>query len=54
MTVPKTPVVVLDTAEPERLARFYAGLLGATTRPAPDDADLVLMRNARPPPVPRR
>ncbi|GLV87528.1 extradiol dioxygenase [Streptomyces lavendulae subsp. lavendulae] len=43
MTVPKTPVVVLDAAEPERLARFYADLLGATTQPAPDDGDLLLV-----------
>ncbi|MFG2394186.1 VOC family protein [Streptomyces lavendulae] len=43
MTIPKTPVVVLDTAEPERLARFYADLLGATTRPAPNDVDLLLV-----------
>ncbi|MFE2273670.1 abortive infection family protein [Streptomyces lavendulae] len=33
MTVPKKPVLVLDTAETERLARFYADLLRATTRP---------------------
>ncbi|MBA4867263.1 VOC family protein [Streptomyces sp. PSKA54] len=32
MTVRKTTVLVLDCAEPERLAEFYAGLLGGTAR----------------------
>ncbi|MFE9928021.1 VOC family protein [Streptomyces sp. NPDC005533] len=43
MTVPKTPVLVLDSAEPELLARFYAELLGATTGPAPGDEGLILV-----------
>ncbi|MFE2553079.1 VOC family protein [Streptomyces sp. NPDC059355] len=43
MTVPKTTVLVLDTAEPELLARFYAELLGATTGPAPGDGELLLV-----------
>ncbi|MFI6638743.1 VOC family protein [Streptomyces sp. NPDC050504] len=32
MTVHKTAVLELDCAEPEPLAKFYAELLGATTR----------------------
>ncbi|MFJ7587661.1 VOC family protein [Streptomyces sp. NPDC097617] len=43
MTVPKTTVLVLDSAEPELLARFYAGLLDATTGPAPGDGELLLV-----------
>lgn len=43
MTVPKTAVLVLDSAEPERLAHFYAELLGATAGPAPDDGELLLV-----------
>ncbi|MFC9294113.1 VOC family protein [Streptomyces sp. NPDC057011] len=43
MTVPKTGVLVLDCAEPEPLARFYAELLGATTGPAAGDGDLLLV-----------
>ncbi|MFG2989700.1 VOC family protein [Streptomyces sp. NPDC048257] len=43
MTVPKTTVLVLDSAEPELLAGFYAELLGGTTAPAPDDGDLLLV-----------
>ncbi|MFJ7154326.1 VOC family protein [Streptomyces sp. NPDC101118] len=43
MTVPKTTVLVLDSAEPELLARFYAELLGGTAAPAPDDGDLLLV-----------
>ncbi|MFI8262405.1 MULTISPECIES: VOC family protein [unclassified Streptomyces] len=43
MTVPKTTVLVLDAAEPELLARFYAELLGATTGPAPGDGELLLV-----------
>ncbi|MBT2408484.1 MULTISPECIES: VOC family protein [unclassified Streptomyces] len=43
MTVPKTSVVVLDSAEPELLARFYAELLGATAGPAARDDDLILI-----------
>ncbi|WP_405761111.1 VOC family protein [Streptomyces sp. NBC_00045] len=43
MTVSKTTVLVLDSAEPELLARFYAELLGATAGPAPDDGELLLV-----------
>ncbi|MYT19038.1 VOC family protein [Streptomyces sp. SID7760] len=43
MTVPKTAVLVLDSAEPELLAQFYAELLGATAGPAPGDGDLLLV-----------
>ncbi|MER7339249.1 VOC family protein [Streptomyces sp. NPDC000075] len=43
MTVPKTSVLVLDCAEPEPLARFYAALLGARVGPAGDDAGLLLV-----------
>ncbi|MFJ1567828.1 VOC family protein [Streptomyces erythrochromogenes] len=43
MTVLKTSVIVLDCAEPESLARFYAELLGATAGPAPDDGELFLV-----------
>ncbi|EFL19371.1 VOC family protein [Streptomyces sp. C] len=43
MTVPKTTVLVLDSAEPELLAHFYADLLGATVGPAPGDGDLILV-----------
>ncbi|WP_405532887.1 VOC family protein [Streptomyces avidinii] len=43
MTVTKTTVLVLDSAEPELLARFYAELLGATTGPAPGDGELLLV-----------
>ncbi len=43
MTVPKTTVLVLDSAEPELLARFYADLLGATAGPVPGDGDLLLV-----------
>ncbi|MFF2197946.1 VOC family protein [Streptomyces sp. NPDC058157] len=43
MTVPKTSVLVLDCAEPEALARFYASLLGARTAPAGGDPDLLLV-----------
>jgi hypothetical protein len=32
MATSKTPVLVLDCAEPEQLADFYAALLDATTR----------------------
>ncbi|CAL9621775.1 hypothetical protein SUDANB120_05884 [Streptomyces sp. enrichment culture] len=35
MTVQKTPVLALDCAEPEGLARFYAALLGGEVRPGP-------------------
>ncbi|WP_435972603.1 VOC family protein [Streptomyces sp. Qhu_M48] len=43
MTVPKTCVLVLDSTDPEPLARFYATLLGATVDPAPGDHDLLLV-----------
>ncbi|MFF5703755.1 VOC family protein [Streptomyces sp. NPDC012794] len=43
MTVPKTAVLVLDSAEPEVLARFYAELTGATAGPAEGDGDLILV-----------
>ncbi|MFF5973020.1 VOC family protein [Streptomyces sp. NPDC012769] len=43
MTVPKTPVLVLDCSDPEPLARFYATLLGATVAPADGDPDLLLL-----------
>ncbi|WP_328923387.1 VOC family protein [Streptomyces sp. NBC_00190] len=43
MTVPKTTVLVLDSAEPELLARFYAELLDGTAGPAPGDGDLLLV-----------
>ncbi|MFF4368356.1 VOC family protein [Streptomyces sp. NPDC001594] len=43
MTVPKTSVLVLDCAEPEALARFYASLLDARTAPAEGDPDLLLV-----------
>ncbi|MFD3546967.1 VOC family protein [Streptomyces sp. NPDC058655] len=40
MTVKKTSVLVLDCAEPEALAHFYAELLGAEVR-AGEQADFV-------------
>ncbi|MCX4632173.1 VOC family protein [Streptomyces sp. NBC_01443] len=43
MTVHKTGVVVLDCAEPEPLARFYAELLDATAGPASGDGELILV-----------
>ncbi|MFH7598739.1 VOC family protein [Streptomyces racemochromogenes] len=43
MTVPKTSVLVLDCAEPEPLARFYASLLDARVGPAEGDPDLLLV-----------
>ncbi|MET9466435.1 VOC family protein [Streptomyces sp. NPDC006544] len=43
MTVLKTSVLVLDCAEPEPLARFYAELLDATSGPAPGDGELFLV-----------
>lgn len=36
MTVKKTSVLVLDCAEPMKLAEFYAGLLGAEKRSGTD------------------
>ncbi|MER5727159.1 VOC family protein [Streptomyces sp. NPDC002138] len=43
MTVAKTSVLVLDCAEPEALALFYANLLGAEIRPGagPDMIEVV-------------
>ncbi|MEW2417044.1 VOC family protein [Streptomyces sp. NPDC046866] len=35
MSVQKTPVLALDCAEPETLARFYADLLDGEVRPGP-------------------
>ncbi|MFH8574492.1 VOC family protein [Streptomyces zaomyceticus] len=43
MPVLKTSVLVLDSTDPEPLARFYAALLGATVQPAGDDHDLLLV-----------
>ncbi|MEU6986505.1 VOC family protein [Streptomyces sp. NPDC046324] len=43
MTVPKTSVLVLDSTDPEPLARFYASLLGAAVEPAGGDPDLLLV-----------
>ncbi|WP_327308447.1 VOC family protein [Streptomyces sp. NBC_01298] len=43
MTVLKTSVLVLDCAEPEPLARFYAELLGAAAGPAAGDGELILV-----------
>ncbi|MBT2540143.1 VOC family protein [Streptomyces sp. ISL-44] len=43
MTVPKTSVLILDCAEPEPLARFYAELLGATAGPATGNGELFLV-----------
>ncbi|MEU3979132.1 VOC family protein [Streptomyces sp. NPDC026672] len=40
MAVPKTVVAVLDCAEPEQLAEFYAGLLHGDIRPT-GDPDLI-------------
>ncbi|MFF5715212.1 VOC family protein [Streptomyces sp. NPDC012756] len=34
MTATKTAVLVLDSTDPEPLARFYAELLGATVEPS--------------------
>ncbi|KOX36544.1 MULTISPECIES: VOC family protein [unclassified Streptomyces] len=43
MTVSKTGVLVLDSTDPEPLARFYAALLDATVEPSGADADLLLI-----------
>ncbi|MGC4948727.1 VOC family protein [Streptomyces sp. DT224] len=40
MAVPKTGLLVLDCAEPQELADFYAALLGAEVRPG-DELDVV-------------
>ncbi|WP_449480449.1 VOC family protein [Streptomyces avidinii] len=51
MTVLKTSLLVLDCAEPEPLARFYAELLGATAGPAPGDGELYLVTGSAGVPV---
>ncbi|WP_030217420.1 VOC family protein [Streptomyces bikiniensis] len=43
MTVSKTGVLVLDSTDPEPLARFYAALLDATVEPSSGDPDLLLV-----------
>ncbi|MFE2166601.1 VOC family protein [Streptomyces sp. NPDC059447] len=43
MTVQKTPVLVLDCAEPETLARFYADLLDAEVRPSPTPDEVAVL-----------
>ncbi|MET9378597.1 VOC family protein [Streptomyces sp. NPDC003035] len=43
MTVPKSIALVLDSTDPEPLARFYAALLGATVEPDGSDPDLLLV-----------
>ncbi|MFJ8660111.1 VOC family protein [Streptomyces sp. NPDC093795] len=43
MTVPKSLVLVLDSTDPEPLARFYAALLDATVEPHGGDPDLLLV-----------
>ncbi|AVH93886.1 MULTISPECIES: VOC family protein [Streptomyces] len=43
MTVSKTGVLVLDSTDPEPLARFYAALLDATVEPSAGDPDLLLV-----------
>ncbi|MFD9728127.1 VOC family protein [Streptomyces sp. NPDC059072] len=49
MTVQKTPVLALDCAEPEVLARFYAALLDAEVRPGPtpDEVEVLAPSGAR-------
>ncbi|MFF7441722.1 VOC family protein [Streptomyces sp. NPDC008122] len=46
MTATKTAVLVLDSTDPEPLARFYAELLGATVEPSPGHPDLLLISGA--------
>ncbi|MFE2014261.1 VOC family protein [Streptomyces sp. NPDC059491] len=46
MTVSKTGVLVLDSTDPEPLARFYAALLDATVEPSGVDHDLLLITGA--------
>ncbi|MFD4132748.1 VOC family protein [Streptomyces goshikiensis] len=46
MTVPKTSFLVLDCAEPEALARFYAEFLDAAAGQSPADPDLFLVTGA--------
>ncbi|MHA4773306.1 VOC family protein [Streptomyces sp. MSC1_001] len=43
MTVPKALALVLDSTDPESLARFYAALLGGTVEPHAGDPDLLLI-----------
>ncbi|WP_308346455.1 VOC family protein [Streptomyces sp. ISL-66] len=43
MTVHKTSVLVLDCAEPEPLARFYAAPLGANAGPGPGGGEMYLL-----------
>ncbi|GGY62852.1 VOC family protein [Streptomyces omiyaensis] len=45
MTVPKTGVLVLDSTDPEPLARFYAALFDGTVEPGGGD-DLLLVTAA--------
>ncbi|GAA3116332.1 hypothetical protein GCM10020254_73890 [Streptomyces goshikiensis] len=46
MTVPKTSFLVLDCAEPEALARFYAEFLDAAAGRSSADPDLFLVTSA--------
>ncbi|MBB4986688.1 MULTISPECIES: VOC family protein [Streptomyces] len=46
MTATKTAVLVLDSTDPEPLARFYAELLGATVEPSSGPPDLLLISGA--------
>ncbi|MFD6939072.1 VOC family protein [Streptomyces goshikiensis] len=46
MTVPKTSFLVLDCAEPEALARFYAEFLDAAAGQSSADPDLFLVTSA--------
>ncbi|WP_418960198.1 VOC family protein [Streptomyces tritici] len=46
MSVSKTGVLVLDSTDPEPLARFYAALLDATVEPSTDGSDLFLLSGA--------
>ncbi len=46
MTVSKSSVLVLDSTDPESLARFYAALLDATVEPSAGGHDLLLISGA--------
>ncbi|MFE5796406.1 VOC family protein [Streptomyces sp. NPDC056503] len=46
MTVSKKGVLVLDSTDPEPLARFYAALLDGTVEPSGADHDLLLVSGA--------
>lgn len=46
MTVQKTPVLALDCAEPETLARFYAALLDAEVRPGPTPEEVQVLASS--------